>query len=182
MSGKQLCPASSKGMKERSSGSAAASGRSGVRSPRATRGLIQLPFSPGEDPPGLPAPEARRPPLSEHRVPPGSRALAAAGLPSRRCGGGSPPVPTLQLLAASRFPWVPRLGRSDPLCRQSAYRPRPEQEPKLYKHHNSPPKPQVFPQGTAQWGGTSGSCACGSRAWPASSRSSPFWWLSSCRL
>lgn len=117
MSGKQLCPASSRGIKERSSGSAAVSGRRVVLSPRATEGLIQLPFLPGEDPPlyarppGLPAPEARGPRLREHPVPPGSRAPAAAGLPSRRCGGGSPPVATLQLLAASRFPWVPRPGR-----------------------------------------------------------------------
>lgn len=72
MSGKQLCPASSKGMKERSSGSAAASGRRGVLAPRATEGRIQLPFLPSEDPPlcarppGLPAPEARSPPLPEH--------------------------------------------------------------------------------------------------------------------
>lgn len=114
MSGKQLCPESSKGIKERSSGSAAVSGRRVALSPRATEGLIQLPFLPGEKPPlcartpDLPAPEARRPPLREHPEPPGSRAPAAAGLPSRCCGGGSPPVPTLQLLAASRFPRVPR--------------------------------------------------------------------------
>lgn len=110
MSGKQLCLASSKGMTERSSGSAAASGQRVLLSPRATEGLIQLPVLPGEDPPlcarqpDLPAPEAWRPRLAEHPVPPGSRARAAAGLPSRRCGGGSPPVSTLQLLAASRLP------------------------------------------------------------------------------
>lgn len=102
----QLCPASSKGMDERSLGSAAASGRSVVPAPRAAAGRLQLPFSPGEDPPfcarppGPPGPEAGRPPLRERPGQPGSRARAAAGLPSRRCGGGSPPGPALQLLAA----------------------------------------------------------------------------------
>lgn len=120
MSGEQLCPACSKGMNEHSFGSAAASGRSTIPAPRAAAGPLQRPFSPGEDPPllarppGPPGPEAGRPPLREHPGQPGSRARAAAGLPSRRCGGGSPPGPALQLLAASRFPTVPRRSSSQP--------------------------------------------------------------------
>lgn len=153
MSGQQLCPASSKGMKERSSGSSVASGRRVAQSPRATHSLIQLLSLPGEDPPlrarrlGLPAPEARTPPLPVHPVPPASRARAAAGLPSRRCGGGSPPVPTLRLLVRLAIPSGPETQPLAPtVLSQSVYRPRTEQIPGLHRRHNSPPKRRVFPR------------------------------------
>lgn len=148
MSGKQLCPESSKGTFLRERGGLGA--ESGSVS-RATEGLIQLPFSPGEDlplfarPPGLPAPEARRPRSESTRYLPEAGLGPPLDFPSRRCGGGSPPVPTLQLLAASQIPRVPRPGRSDPLSCQSVYWPRPEWVHRFYKSHKSPPKRRVFP-------------------------------------
>lgn len=124
MSGKQLCPASSKGMKERSSRSAEASGRRGVLAPRATEGRIQLPFLLSGGPASLreaAEPASAGSPETAAPRSPGNRARAAAGLPCRSCSGGSPPVPTLQLLAASRFPRVSRPSGSDSLSSQSIY-------------------------------------------------------------
>lgn len=80
MSGEQLCPACSKGMNERSFGSAAASGQSAVPAPRAAAGRLQRPFSPGED--------AFREAAGPARA--GSRETAAPGAPgtARKPGAG----------------------------------------------------------------------------------------------
>lgn len=177
MSGKQLCPAYSKGMNERSSGSAAASGQRVVLAPRAAEGRARLPFLPGRgtslrEAAGLAragsletaAPRARgtaRKPGSARRrtsvspLPSNARAPASGRL-------ASPQRPEFQ-------PWRSAISPSRRLATVRAG----TQGPPISQF---PAKTTLLTKETAHLGGTSGSCAR-RLAWPTNSH---HWWSGYC--